>query len=183
MIGRVLAAAVALTAMATGAATAETRCGATLHQRYGETRAYFRDVLGACRPDGYCSAVVAIKDKDGAAYLQQLRVAQPLAGEPWQVEFVAVSPTPAEPATPMSLRFGRDTVVLTDAISNVPNVMNEYRVSSQPVTDDIIARLKRGSTVDWTYRSVAGPSTATFPLRGMTAALDWIGCMTTQPPH
>lgn len=183
MIGRFLAAAVALTAMATGAASAETRCGATLHHRYGETRAYFKDVLGACRRDGYCSAVVAIRDKDGAAYLHQLRVAQALAGAPWQVEFVAVSPTPAEPATPMSLAFGRDTVVLTDAIANAPNVTNEYRVTSQAVTDDIVARLRRGRTATWTYRSVAGPSTATFPLRGMTAALDWIACMTTQPPR
>jgi hypothetical protein len=181
MIGRVLAAAVAMTALATGTAAADTRCGATLHQRYGETRAYFRDVLGACRPDGYCSAVVALSDKDGAAYLHQLRVARPLAGEPWQVEFVAVSPTPAEPATPMTLGFGRDTVVLNDAIANVPNVMNEYRVSSQAVADDLVARLKRGRTATWTYRSVAGPSSATFPLRGMTAALTWIDCMTTQP--
>jgi len=51
------------------------------------------------------------------------------------------------------------------------------------VTDDIVARLRRGRTATWTYRSVAGPSTATFPLRGMTAALDWIACMTTQPPR
>lgn len=177
MIGRVLAATAAMTLLGVGAAWADVACNATTHARYGETRAYFRDVLGACRPDGYCSAVVALTDKDGAAYLHQLRVARPTPGAPHQVELVAVSPMPAEPANPMSLAFGRDTVALGNAIALTPQSANEFQVTDQAVADDIVSRLKRGRVATWTYQSVAGRSQAEFPLRGMTAALTWIDCM------
>ena len=160
------------------AMAAEQVCGATVHSRFGETRAYFSDVLGACRPDGYCSAVVALKDDGGAMYRQQLRVARPSPHAPYQVEFVAVSPMPADDAQPMTLAFGRRTLSLAGAIGpSAPNSANEYRVTSETVADDLVNRMKKAREAGWTYRSVAGPATARFPLRGMTAALTWIDCV------
>ena len=160
------------------AMAADQMCGATVHSRFGETRAYFGDVLGACRPDGYCSAVVALKDDGGAAYRQQLRVARPAPSAPYQVEFVAVSPMPADDAQPMTLAFGRRTLSLTGAIGlAAPNSANEYRVTSETVAEDLVHRMRKARVARWTYRSVAGPSTADFPLRGMTAALAWVDCM------
>jgi hypothetical protein len=170
-----------MTVLGAGEAAADQVCGASVHSRFGETRAYFRDVLGACRPDGYCSAVVALTDDGGAAYRQQLRVARPTPAAAYQVEFVAVSPMPAADPGPMSLAFAGRTINLADAIGPTPQSSNEYRLSSEDMADDVVARLKRAREVRWTYRSVAGASTATFPLRGMTAALAWIDCMGARP--
>ena len=72
--------------LSAGAVQAADRCGAATHMRFGETRAYFGDALAACRPDGYCSAVVAVADPTGqAAWRHQLRVARPSPGADYQV--------------------------------------------------------------------------------------------------
>ncbi|KAF0183027.1 MAG: hypothetical protein IV086_02180 [Hyphomonadaceae bacterium] len=178
-----IAATAALMAMCgAGEAAAEQVCGARVHARFGETRAYFRDVLGACRPDGYCSAVVALTDDGGAAYRQQLRVARPASGAAYQVEFVAVSPMPAGDGQPMTLAFGREALGLTGSIDrSAPNAANEYRVTSDTLAVDLVNRMKKARETRWTYTSVAGVATAPFPLRGMTAALIWIDCMGARP--
>jgi hypothetical protein len=181
MRGWIAATAAAVAMLGAGEAAAEQVCGASVHSRFGETRAYFRDVLGACRPDGYCSAVVALADDGGAAYRQQLRVARPTPAAAYQVEFVAVSPMPAADPRPMSLAFAGRKIDLTDAIGLTPQSGNEYRLSNQDVADDVVARLKRAREARWTYQSDAGASTAIFPLRGMTAALIWIDCMGARP--
>jgi hypothetical protein len=182
MRGWIAAAAAAMAVFGAGEAAAEQICGASVHARFGETRAYFRDVLGACRPDGYCSAVVALADDGGAQYRQQLRVARPTAGAAYQVEFVAVSPMPAADGQPMTLAFGRGTQSLTGAIDrSAPNAANEYRVTSEAVAADLVIRMKKAREARWTYQSVAGASTAAFPLRGMTAALNWMDCMGARP--
>ena len=76
-----------------GAASAAQRCGATTHTTFGETRAYFQNSLGACRPDGYCSVVLALPAPAGEAmYAQQFRIARPTPGAPYAVELVAATP-------------------------------------------------------------------------------------------
>ena len=172
------AAIVAVGALLGGVANAEERCGATLHSRFGETRAYFRDTLAACRRDGYCSAVVALPDRTGggAAYAAQLRVARRLAGEPYEVEFVAVTPMPSPTQGSMILTFPAE-VNLANVIALKPQSANEFRITDQDVADDVVRRLKRARSARWTYTGEAGPHTANFPLRGMTAALTWIDCM------
>lgn len=175
----------ALCAMAAAFGTqaqAEERCGAELHTRFGETRAYFRDVLAACRQDGYCSAVVALPDRSGAgaAWTAQLRIARPLAGEPYQVEVAATTPMPASSPLPMTLAFARTQHALAAADFQSTST-NEYRLADQATADAVVQSAKRARSLRWTYQSEVGPATATFPLNGMTAALTWIDCMTTQP--
>lgn len=167
----------AMLAFTSGAASADQICGADVHSRFSETRAYFRDVLGACRPDGYCSAVIALSGGGGAAYRQQLRIARPTPGAAYVVEFVAVDPMPAGDGSPMALQFGRDVIDISSAHAAVTSSVNEFRITDQAVADDLVARLKRGRSARWTYQSEAGPAQATLPLNGVTAALAWIDCM------
>ncbi|MDX2235767.1 MAG: hypothetical protein NW200_14805 [Hyphomonadaceae bacterium] len=172
----ILAATVA-TMMGAGAAAAETVCGAQTHQRFGETRAYFRDVLSACRPDGYCSAVMTVgAGEDGFTYRQQMRVARPTPGAPYQVEFVGVDPMPADDPGPMALSFAGTAFDFTAHHARTESV-NEYRVSDQAMSDAIVGQLKKARTARWTYASASGPATGAFALNGVTAALDWIDCM------
>lgn len=179
MMRHLFAAMVAVSAMFGAAAQAETLCGATLHERSSETRAYFRDALAACRRGGYCSVVVALPDRTGggAAYAQQLRIARPLAGAPYQVEFVAVAPMPSQTQPSMIITFPAE-VNLAAVIALTPQSANEFRIADQAVANDVVTRLKRARSARWTYTSDNGqPHTAIFPLRGVTAALAWVDCM------
>lgn len=179
MIRSVAALAAGLLASA-GAASAAEMCGAETHARYGETRAYFQDVLGACRPDGYCSAVIALSDPtDQGVYAQQLRVARPLPGAPYVVALTAVTPMNAGDGQPMSLSVGAERIALPAALAPAPASINEFEIADPATVAAIVAALKAGRTAGWTYQSESAPVTARFGLRGMTAALAWIDCIGT----
>jgi hypothetical protein len=161
--------------LAAGVAQAADRCGAVTHMRFGETRAYFGDALAACRPDGYCSAVVAIADPSGqAAYRHQLRVARPSPGTDHLVELVAVEPMPVAG----TMRFTTPGQTVDPGPWLVPTSPggNEYRVSDPILTRSLVSGLRRQRIARWNYMSSHGPAEAYFPLRGMTAALNWIDC-------
>ncbi len=161
--------------LSAGAAQAADRCGAQTHMRFGETRAYFGDTLAACRPDGYCSAVVALPDPSGqAVYRQQLRVARPSPGADHLVELVAANPMPVAG----SMRFTTPGQTVDPGPWLVPTSpgANEFRVSDPILTRSLVSGLRRQRIARWTYLSDGGPVEAYFSLRGMTAALNWIDC-------
>jgi len=171
---RPLAATAALL-LSAGAGQAADRCGAATHMRFGETRAYFGDTLAACRPDGYCSAVVALPDPSGrAAWRQQLRVARPGPGADYQIELAATNPMPV--GGPMNFTTPGQTVDPGPWLVPTPNTANEFRVSDPILTRSLVSGLRRQRIARWTYASADGPAEAYFSLRGMTAALDWIDC-------
>jgi hypothetical protein len=161
--------------LSAGAVQAADRCGAQTHMRFGETRAYFGDTLAACRPDGYCSAVVALPDPSGqAVYRQQLRVARPSPGADHLVELVAANPMPV--ASPMRFTTPGQTVDPGPWLVPTSPGANEFRVSDPILTRSLVSGLRRQRIARWTYPSADGPVEAYFSLRGMTAALNWIDC-------
>jgi len=165
-----------------GAASAAQQCGATVHSRFGETRAYFQNTLGACRPDGYCSAVLALTDpSDRAVYARQLRIARPAPGAPYAVELVAVIPMNAGQGQPMSVAFGRRPIDLTGKAALQDNNANLFEITDTATVDAIVSGARRAATMRWTYQTETGPSTAWFTLGGVTRALTWIDCMGRRP--
>ena len=163
-------------------AAAASQCGAQTHMRFGETRAYFGNTLGACRPGGYCSAVLALTDRTGnGVYAQQLRIARPQPGAPYEFEMVAVVPMNEGDAQPMSLRFGRTTLDLSQIASRPPQSANTFMVDDDASVDRIVDIMRRRNTVRWRYQSTAGTHDAWFALGGVTSALQWIDCMGKQP--
>jgi hypothetical protein len=175
---RVLTIAIAVLALTAGGAEAREMCGATVRSVYGETRATFGSVVGACRPDGYCSAVLALADPARhAAFAQQLRVARPLRGAPYQVELTAAAPLPATPPTPMDIHIGYDFYDLERQQAPTSPGGNEFRISNQSVSDRIVVSMRRSRIARWTYQGESGQTTVEFNLNGVTAALAWIECM------
>jgi hypothetical protein len=161
-----------------GAASAAQQCGATTHTVYGETRAYFQNTLGACRPGGYCSAVLALPDPTGeGVFAQQLRIARPTPGAPYDVVLTAVTPSPTDDALPMSAAFGRHPLDLTDKVERRDNVVNEWHVTGTGNVEAMVRGAMRANTLRWTYQSQNGPTSAWFALGGVTRALAWIDCM------
>ncbi len=175
-MSRLLAATATVAALlSAGAAQATDRCGATTHMRYGETRAYFSDVLAACRPDGYCSAVVALPDPSGqAAWRHQLRIARPTPGADYLVELAATDPMPVAGV----MRFTTPGQTVDPGPWLVPTSpgANEYRVSDPILTRSLVSGLRRQRIARWNYQSADGPAEAYFSLMGMTAAINWIDC-------
>ena len=161
--------------LSAGAVQATDRCGAETHMRFGETRAYFGDTLAACRPDGYCSAVVALPDPTGeAAWRQQLRVARPSPGADHLVELAAADPMPV--TGPMSFTTPGQTVDPGPWMVPTSPGSNEFRVSDPILTRSLVSGLRRQRIARWNYPSTDGPAEAYFSLNGMTAALNWIDC-------
>lgn len=161
-----------------GAAQAAQSCGATVHTRFDETRAYFDNSLGACRPDGYCSVVLALPDpSDQAAYAQQLRIARPTPGADHVVELVAVAPMNAGDGQPMSVSFGRHTIDLTGKAPLQANNINLFEITDPATVSAIVSGARRSNGMGWTYQTEAGPAEAWFALGGVTRALGWIDCM------
>lgn len=161
-----------------GAASAAQRCGATVHTTFDETRAYFQNALGACRPDGYCSVVLALAAPGGdAMYAQQLRIARPTPGAPYVVELVAAAPMNADDGQPMSVAFGRRPIDLAGKAPLQANNMNLFEITDAATVNAVVSGARRSDTMRWTYRSEAGPVTAWFALGGVTRALGWIDCM------
>lgn len=152
-------------------------CNAKIHQRFGETRSWFKDVLGTCRPNGYCSIVIILTDKqgDGYTYFQQLRIARPHYNAPYQVELVAADPLPKASGHKMLLTVNGTTFDLTNWHIQTDS-SNEFRISKQAIANQIVMTMKQAKTAQWTYESVHGSITITFPLRGLNAALRWIDC-------
>ena len=160
-----------------GAASAAQRCGATTHTRFDETRAYFQNTLGACRPDGYCSAVLALTaPSDQAAYAQQLRIARPTPGADYVVELVAVVPMNAGDGQPMSVSFGRRPIDLTGK-APVGDSANAFEITDAATVSAIVSGARRSNGMRWAYQSETGPAEAWFALGGVTRALTWIDCM------
>lgn len=165
-------------AVSAGAVQAAQQCGATTHARFGETRAYFGNSLGACRPDGYCSVVLALTPPDDqAAYAQQLRIARPTPGAPHEVSLIAVVPSSTDDGQPMSVSFGRRPIDLVGRTELRDNVSNEFHVTDRATNDAIVSGARRSNGMRWTYQSPSGPTEARFALGGVTRAMAWIDCM------
>jgi len=174
-MSRLLAAATFATLCSAGAVQAADRCGAETHMRFGETRAWFGNTLAACRPDGYCSAVVPLPDPSGrAAWRQQLRVARPSPGADHLVELAAADPMPVAGA--MHFTMPGQTVDPGPWLVPTSPGSNEFRVSDPILTRSLVSGLRRQRIARWNYQSADGPAEAYFSLMGMTAALNWIDC-------
>lgn len=177
-----LAASCAVSVIAPAAAAGEI-CGAATHKRYDETRAFFQDSLAACRPDQYCSVVVAIlAPGDDVAYRQQLRIARPLPQTPYRVILTAVLPMAEGDGNPMTVKLGRSTIDISKKQQTEGNVVNEYVINDQALADSLVAKIKASKNLTWRYQGEGGTiADASFPLRGVSAALAWIDCMGANP--
>jgi hypothetical protein len=167
----------ALAALALGLATpafAHDHCPAAgRHEKFGEQRAYFQDALGACRADGFCSAVVANKSKDGAAWAEQLRIAAPAPGAAYAISLATTTASPA-PAATTQVRAG--TLSLQAAVNATAG--NEFTLTDTQQTAALVAAARASRSLRWTFTNdKGGLEAAEFSLRGMAKALDWIACM------
>ncbi len=141
-----------------------------------ETRRYFQDWLAACRTDGYCSAL-AYDNTDSTAGVDAdyiFRVGRPAESPYWELSFTAVAAMPG-----LNERF--DVTVDNTPFSFSPpyeagafGSINEFYFMNDPA-QSLFDAMGPGDSLRVMFADEAGESrTATFSLRGLTAALLWI---------
>lgn len=164
-------------ALSTAPAAAQTG----LHQKYGETRAYFRDVLAACRPGGYCSVLSyngAGPDAAGVDADYIFRVGSAATGLDYELIFTGVASYVAEESPITVIIDGRKIAVLepgADLGWSVSQSVNEYGFSQSVGNLTVLPAMKAGRFMTLAFRDQQGRDRSVrFSLRGVTAALRWI---------
>ena len=178
MLMKTLVAALAIGALGAGAVNAAVICKATTFQKYGETRAFFQDVIAGCDKAKNCYAATHVADNgQGYAYRQQIRVRRNY-GEPiYRLFFVGVDPMPAAKGQ-FSISVDDKAWTLSAETALTPQSGNEFELYDLKVADRMVAMIRGGKEVAWLYPTEnGGAHVARFGVRGMNNALKWVACM------
>lgn len=173
--------ALVLCVLSAGTANATEICKAKTFQKYGETRAFFQDVIAGCDKDRNCYAATHVADNgQGYAYRQQIRVRRNF-GEPTnRLFFVGVDPMPA-PQGQFSIGLDDKAWTLSTETALTPQSGNEFELFDLKVADRMVAMIRGGKEVSWLYPTEKGGThVARFGVRGMNDALKWTTCMQKQ---
>ncbi|HAT85866.1 MAG TPA: hypothetical protein DCS30_07920 [Rhizobiales bacterium] len=146
--------------------------------KFGEDRAYFRDWLGACRQDGYCSANIYVASSDNPiAY--HVRIGRAHFGMDYELKFVMAEHMLA-PNSPLALAVDGKKLAKLEAGDDMgwyleDNVANEYVVGTSRANLELIPALIAGSRLHLEWQDQQGqPSQQSYSLIGLTRALCWL---------
>jgi hypothetical protein len=141
-----------------------------------ETRRYFGDWLGACRNDGYCSAVGYLNPNpgDGRVADYWFRIGRHAQETWWELSFTPIV-VMADPTASM-------TLVVDDAAETFlgPEQLGPYGAINDfffmgSGAQAVLDRMMPGNRLDVRFTDADGaPRLASFSLQGLTAALIWI---------
>jgi len=157
-------------------------CKAKTFQKYGETRAFFQDVIAGCDKAKNCYAATHVADNgQGYAYRQQIRVRRNF-GEPTnRLFFVGVDPMPAAKGQ-FSISVDDRAWTLSAETALTPQSGNEFELFDLKVADKMVAMIRGGKEAAWLYPTDSGGAyVARFGVRGMNSALKWVACMQSRP--
>ncbi|GAA6199988.1 hypothetical protein [Aquicoccus sp. SU-CL01552] len=147
---------------------------------YGELRAYHGDWLAVCDDggNGPCRVVQTGVDPGSNAYFDQRLAAHRIDASPdWVIE-VMDRDMPAAALTELRFRFDGQEVAVQPPAWTVGDMRSSNAVDTVTIRDpdlahELVARMKAGNRVSVTYAPTgAGDGSASFPLRGVTAAMN-----------
>jgi hypothetical protein len=146
--------------------------------KFSEDRAYFRDWLGACRPNGYCSANIYVASSDNPiAY--HVRIGRAQFGMDYELKFVMAEHMLAS-NSPLTLTVDGKKLAKLEAGDDMgwyleDNVVNEYVIGTSRANLELIPALIAGSRLDLEWQNQQGqPSQQSYSLLGLTRALCWM---------
>lgn len=146
------------------------------HAQDGEIRKDFKDWLGACRTDGYCSAITYLNPNpgDGRVADAWMRIGRHAQETYWEVSFTPIK-VMADPAMPFTfLVDGKgETFAGPDEIAPFGAVNDYFLLGAK--AQSLMDQLMPGKSLEVTFSDAGGNTTkAGFSLAGLTAALIWI---------
>ena len=139
--------------------------------KYGEDRAYYRDWLGACRPDGYCSANIYVAF-DGNPIAYHVRVGREMFGMDYHLIFTSAAAM-ADGVNPIVFTIDSETEFVLAANADdgwmiePDRSVNEYVVGQSSANQVILPAMKAGSrlSVAWVGARWTQPPNRLFPVR------------------
>ena len=147
---------------------------------YGELRAYHGDWLAVCDDggDGPCRVVQTGVDPGSNAFFDQRLAAHRIDASPdWAIE-VMDRGMPAAALTELRFRFDGQEVTVPPSAWSAGGIDSGSASDTVTIRDPdlayaLVARMKAGNRVSVTYAPTGeGDGSASFPLRGVTAAMN-----------
>jgi len=143
---------------------------------FGETRKYFDHWLGACRPDGYCSATAYVDPgANGTVAAYILRIGREAEQTYWQLSLTTVA-TMADERYPLTASVDDKSVGTFSPPTDIGafgSINDFYFLGSG--AQHLMDRLVGGHTVAFAFTATDGTAQeARFPLDGLSQALIWI---------
>lgn len=142
----------------------------------GETRRYFDDWLGACRTDGYCSAIAYVNPNPGSGRVADywLRIGRHAEESYWEISFTPIV-VMADTNYPFTFTVDETGESFSGFEEIAPyGAVNDFFLlgtKAQAVMD----RLMPGQALTVAFTDDTGaPVEAEFSLDGLTEALMWI---------
>lgn len=148
---------------------------------YCESRRYFKDFLVSCRApenDGsrFCSANTYVHNTEApAGFDYQLRISRERRNAPLRISMIAVFDL-MNRSKPMEITIdGERVALLSPNEVETEQSINDYFVGPREKTDEIIAAMRAGTEVTFSYTDENGRGqTIPFSLSGLTASLLWM---------
>jgi hypothetical protein len=142
----------------------------------GETRRYFEDWLGACRADGYCSAIAYVNPNpgDGRTADHWLRIGRHAQDSFWEISFTPIV-VMADTLYPFifTVDEARETFTGFAEIAPYGAVNDFFLLGAKAQT--LMDRLMPGKSLTVSFTDETGAAVeAGFSLNGLTDALMWI---------
>lgn len=145
--------------------------------QHGETRAYFRDFLAACRADGYCSATAYVNANPPTGIVADhiLRIGRHRDGPDWEISFsgVAVMPRPDTDFAVIVDESQRFDFAFPDETMSY-GAINDFFLYGHSATG-LLEALRAGSRADVYFRDEDDELWPVhFSLSGLVASMTWI---------
>lgn len=151
----------------------------SITEKYGETRAYFRDWLAVCTPGEAACRAVAYAGKVGHVGDYQLYVHSDRPGLDYRLVFVPIA-VMLDTARAIELAVDGESLgsfdwQADDGYYREGNVINEFTFGQSRSNLDVLPAMTVGTSMALAFTDEHGQrGTVTFSLRGLTNALLWM---------
>ena len=124
--------------------------------------------------------ITNVSGNDGVAWDSQMRI-RPTDQGGYRVSMGATTPMPSSEPVGMRLNFANSSFWFDSPTMWENEASNEFELTHPATNSALVTLLKSGKDVEWVYptlnESEHGAHKTSFSLRGVTKALNWIGCM------
>lgn len=151
----------------------------SITEKYGETRAYFRDWLAVCTPGEAACRAVAYAGKVGHVGDYQLYVHSDRPGLDYRLVFVPIAAM-ADTSAPIEIDVDGESLgsfdwQADDGYYREGNVINEFTFGQSRSNLDVLPAMMAGTSMALVFTDEHGQrGTVRFSLMGLTNALGWM---------
>ena len=160
---------------------AEPVCGSNADRQFDAVRVYSKSFTASCKPGGECVVSThRMDDKAALGFSHTFNFHRTNPAGTWQVMLVALN-ADANTQASFSLKVDKNKAMIFSTEHIKPGTSTNEYMLDPALTDLVLAEVKPGNTVVWSYTTSSGESSnVPFSLAGVTDALEWASCAQAQ---